>query len=75
MRVLVSGREVRLKFRLALYRKEFFDVSARIESAEIADGSTTLSMHFTKVSDDDREAIESFVSDMKDLRDAARGSS
>ncbi len=72
---LACGREVRLKFRLPLYRKEFFDVSARIESADIGDSVTTLSMHFTKVSDDDREAIESFVSDMKDLRDAARGSS
>jgi len=71
---LVSGREVRLKFRLPLYRKEFFDLSARIEQAAAADGGTLLTMRFTEVSDEDRAAIESFVSDMKDLRDAARGS-
>jgi hypothetical protein len=70
----VSGREVRLKFRLPLYRKEFFDLSARIEQAAAQDGGTLLTMRFTDVSDEDRAAIESFVSDMKDLRDAARGS-
>ena len=71
---LVVGRAVRLKFRLPLYRKEFFDLSARIEKVEASDDGSTVGMHFTKVTDEDREAIESFVSDMKDLRDAARGS-
>ncbi len=70
----MAGREVRLKFRLPLYRKEFFDVSARIEQVSAGEGGTALQMHFTKVSDEDRQAIEAFVSDMKDLRDAARGS-
>ena len=71
---LVAGREVRLKFRLPLYRKEFFEVSARIERLEDDDKGAVLSMHFTKMSDDDRAAIESFVADMRELRDAARGS-
>ena len=71
---LVEGRAVRLKFRLPLYRKEFFDLNARIECVQASPASTTLSMHFTEVSDEDRAAIESFVADMNDLRDAARGS-
>ena len=71
---LVEGRAVRLKFRLPLYRKEFFDLNARIERVQVDPASTTISMHFTKVSDEDRTAIESFVADMNDLRDAARGS-
>jgi anti-anti-sigma factor len=72
---LVQGREVRLKFRLPLYRKEFFDVSARIERADPDGSSCQLSLHFTKVSSEDQEAIASFVEDMKELRNAARGSS
>jgi len=72
---LVQGRELRLKFRLPLYRKEFFDVSARIEHRETDGAGLLLSLRFTRVSNDDRAAIESFVHDMRELRDAARGSS
>jgi hypothetical protein len=70
---LVEGREVRLKFRLALYRKEYFDLTARIEHLDSdAPGGMSLSMRFTKVSDADLSAIESFVEDMSELRRAAR---
>lgn len=71
---LVSGRELRLKFRLPLYRKEYFELSARIETAETHGDVTQLVMHFTDVSPADRTAIEGFVNDMQELRDAARGS-
>jgi anti-anti-sigma factor len=70
---LAEGREVRLKFRLALYRKEYFDVTARIERIEAgAPGGTGLVLRFTRMSDEDRAAIESFVEDMSELRRAAR---
>jgi anti-anti-sigma factor len=70
---MVAGRELRLKFRLPLYRKEFFDISARIETvAEEANGIMAC-MRYTKVSDEDRAAIERFLDDMDDLREAARG--
>ena len=71
---LVHGRELRLKFRLPLYRKEYFELSARIEKNQAEGESHLLTMHFTKMSDQDRKDIESFVSDMQELRDAARGS-
>jgi anti-sigma B factor antagonist len=71
---LIEGREVRLKFRLALYRKEYFDLAARIERIEAgAPGGTSLSLHFTKVSAVARSAIDSFVEDMSERRRAARG--
>jgi anti-anti-sigma factor len=70
---LAEGREVRLKFRLALYRKEYFDLAARIERIDSGTpGGTGLALRFTKVSDEDRAAIESFVEDMSELRRAAR---
>jgi anti-anti-sigma factor len=71
---LTPGSEVRLKFRLPLYRKEFFDLTARIEHAEASQGGTVLTMRFIKVSPDDSAAIASFVADMSELRKAARGS-
>ncbi len=70
---LVPGREVRLKFRLPLYRKEFFDLSARIESSDQAAAGTVLTLRFTKVSPEDSAAIAKFVADMNELRKAARG--
>ena len=72
---LVQGRELQLKFRLPLYRKEFFEVSARIETVTSEGDACDLTMHFTQMSDDDRHDIEGFVTDMQELRDAARGGS
>ncbi len=69
---LVPGREVKLKFRLPLYRREYFELSARIETVEESGGSTVLAMHITKISDADRDAIASFLDDMGELRKAAR---
>lgn len=67
---LVKGREVRLKFRLPLYRKEFFELSARIEDTK----GDALTLRYTQVNADDREAIGRFVSDMGDLRKEVRES-
>ncbi|GJM20394.1 MAG: hypothetical protein DHS20C15_03090 [Planctomycetota bacterium] len=70
---LVRGRELRLKFRLPLYRKEYFEVAGRVERCESEGGQAVVTLHITEASDADREAIESFVDDMRELRDAARG--
>lgn len=70
---LVHGREMRLKFRLKHYRKEWFDLKARIETVHEDGEVTTVTFRLTKVSDEDRQAIQRFVDDMNDLRDAARG--
>ncbi len=70
---LVSGREVRLKFRLPLYRKEYFDLSARIERVEELGAGAVISMRFTRLGDADRIDIQKFLDDMGDLRRAARG--
>lgn len=70
---LVQGREVGLKFRLPLYRKEFFELKARIEAIEESPTGAILSMRLTQVSEADRADIESFVDDMGELRKAARG--
>jgi anti-anti-sigma factor len=70
---LVSGREVRLKFRLPLYRKEYFDLTARIERVEELGGGAVLSMRFTRIDEADRADIQRFLNDMGDLRRTARG--
>ena len=69
----VHGRQVELKFRLPLYRKEYFELKARVESCDANDNGAVVGMHFTEVSDDDRADIETFVDDMGELRKAARG--
>lgn len=68
---VVPGREVRLKFRLPLYRKEFFELKARIEGIEPSGSSKLVSLHFTDIDDADRADIQSFVKDMGELRRAA----
>ncbi|MGQ0553942.1 MAG: STAS domain-containing protein [Planctomycetota bacterium] len=70
---LIDGREVRLKFRLPLYRREYFELSARIEHAQAEAAGTSLSLRFTQVTPEDAQAIASFVADMSELRRAARG--
>jgi len=70
---LARGRELRLKFRLPLYRKEYFELAGRVErSSNDADGRSIVTLRITEASDADRKAIESFVDDMRELRDAAR---
>lgn len=70
---LTRGKDVRLKFRLPLYRKDFFDLAARVDSVEDGPGGTSLGLRFTKVSAEDRADIQKFLDDMGDLRRAARG--
>jgi anti-anti-sigma factor len=68
-----DGRELRLKFRLPLYRREYFELQALVDRVEASPGGLTLGLRFTEMSDEDRAAIESFVADMNELRKAARG--
>jgi anti-sigma B factor antagonist len=68
-----DGREVRLKFRLPLYRREYFELDAIVDRVEPSAGGITLGLRFTRMNDEDRKGIESFVGDMNELRKAARG--
>jgi hypothetical protein len=70
---LTAGREVSLKFRLPLYRKDFFELTAKVDSVEDGPGGTALALRFTRVSAADRADIQKFLDDMGDLRRAARG--
>jgi len=70
---LAKGSEVRLKFRLPLYRREFFDLTARVEKATDQPAGAVVSLRFLKVSPEDRADIQKFLDDMGDLRRAARG--
>ncbi len=70
---IVPGRAVKLKFRLKLYRKEFFELKARVETIEKSGPAHDLSLHFTDISDADRADIESFVKDMINLRKMSSG--
>lgn len=72
---LTQGRKVDLKFRLQLYRKDYFELGARIEASSEADGQTVVSLRFLEVSEEDAADIERFVADMNELRRAARESS
>lgn len=69
---LTAGRSLRLKFRLPLYRKEYFDLGARIERTEDLGGGAVVSARFERVSEQDRADIQRFLDDMGDLRRAAR---
>ncbi len=70
---LAEGADVRLKFRLPLYRKEYFELSARVVKVDTSASGCQLTLRFIKVSPEDRAAMERFVSDMGELRKAARG--
>lgn len=70
---IVPGRTLSLKFRLKLYRKEFFELKARVETLEKSGAAHDLGLHFTDISDADRADIESFVQDMKNLRNMSGG--
>jgi len=69
---LVEGREVQLRFRLALYSRDFFDLKARISSVTTVAGRTKLSLRFTQIDKAEQEAIDRFCDDIRALRDAAR---
>ncbi len=71
---LTHGRAVSLKFRLQLYRKDYFELGARIEASAETDGQTVLTLRFLDVSATDAADIERFVADMNELRRAARES-
>jgi anti-anti-sigma factor len=71
--VFADGRELRLKFRLPLYRREYFELSALVDRVEASAGGLTVGLRFAEMADEDRAAIESFVADMNELRKAARG--
>jgi anti-anti-sigma factor len=70
---LVHGREMRLKFRLPLYRKEWFELKARIEQVGAEGDQTVVSMRLTEVSEVDQADIQRFVDDMNALRDEIGG--
>ena len=70
---LTDGRELRLKFRLPLYRREYFELDAVVDRVEPSAGGVTLGVRFTRMADEDRAAIGGFVEDMNELRKAARG--
>ncbi|RKY22188.1 MAG: hypothetical protein DRQ55_01785 [Planctomycetota bacterium] len=70
---LVHGREMKLKFRLPLYRKEFFELKARIERSGSDGDQAFVSLRLTEVSDVDRADIQRFVDDMNDLRKEIEG--
>ena len=69
---LVEGRKARVKFRLPLYRKEYFELTGRIESVNESSGSTETAFRLLEVSPEDQGDIERFMADMADLRQAAR---
>ena len=73
--VLGAGSEVRLKFRLPLYRKShYFDIIAEITEAVHTTGDITFTARFTHMSDDDQKSIAQFVKDMQFLRREANSS-
>jgi anti-anti-sigma factor len=64
-----TGSAVQTKFQLKLFKKGFFEVAAKVESAEIrTDGTVKVSAVFTNISESDRLAIDQFASDMAYLK-------
>ena len=72
---LDDGAEVRLKFRLPLYRKShYFDMTAKVSEVVHSTSGVMVSTEFDHVFDEDRTSIVQFVKDMQFLRKEARDS-
>jgi anti-sigma B factor antagonist len=68
------GSEIRLKFRLPLFRKShYFDASARIRKMLHSATCTRITAKFTQIPEEDQASISQFVKDMQFLRKEARG--
>jgi anti-anti-sigma factor len=70
-----SGSEVRLKFRLPLFRKShYFDITAKITDMVHSSTGVSVAAEFTHIFEEDRKSIAQFVQDMQFLRKEARES-
>ncbi|MEW6746826.1 MAG: STAS domain-containing protein [Planctomycetota bacterium] len=67
------GDELKVKFRLPLYRNAYyFNITGRIERAEVTDEGVRVRAAFTDIYAEDRQSIAQFVADLKLLREEAR---
>jgi len=67
--------EVRLKFRLPLFRKShYFDITAKVQEVVHSSAGIMISTKFDHIFEDDRESISQFVKDMQFLRKEANNS-
>lgn len=67
-----SGTKVKVKFRLPLFRKNyFFEIDCAVASTSSESGGQTVFAEFQDISDDDQRAIADFVREMRLLRDEA----
>ncbi len=63
------GTEMRLKFRIPLFKKGFFENLAVIESSRVhKDGEVQITAKFGQMSSPDRKAIEQFLEDIQYLK-------
>lgn len=63
------GGDVNLKFQVKMIKKSFFEITAAVDSAEPAgDGGIRITAKFTKIGEDDREALSQFAADMAFLK-------
>lgn len=70
---MMVGSEVRLKFRLPLFRKShYFDITAVITEMVHSTTGAMITTQFTHIFDEDRNSIAQFVRDMQFLRREAK---
>lgn len=69
----IQGTDVRLKFRLPLFKKShYFDVKAKITKMVHAATGTLINADIIQLTDEDRTSIAQFVQDMRFLRKEAQ---
>lgn len=69
-----AGGDVQLKFQVKMIKKSYFEVIATVDQAEVtADGGTRVTAKFTKISDNDRQALSQFAADMAFLKQQLPG--
>lgn len=69
LKLFSAGTELRLKFRIPLFKKGFFELPASVASAATReDGSVKVSTKFGQMSQTDQKAIQQFVQDRDFLK-------
>lgn len=64
-----EGSQLNLKFQVKMFKKGYFEVSARVtEAADASDDQVRITAQYDAISDSDRDALNQFAEDMSFLK-------
>lgn len=71
--LLTPGADMRIKFRIPMFSKEYFEIDCAVREAKITGPSTTSFItRYTRVEKETAERLEQFLKDMRFLKDTLR---